>query len=210
MIHQNLVVGPLACNCALLACEETREAVLIDPGDEAPRILEAVAKANVTVKYLLHTHAHFDHVGATAGVRAKLDAKTCLHRGDEDLYRNLPLQGRMFGVPMDAAPPLEKYLEDNEVLAFGRYRIEVVHTPGHSPGSVCFRVTGDGQERLFSGDTLFQGSIGRADLWGGDGRQLIRSIKTRLLAFDDEIPVYPGHGEATKIGTERRSNPFLT
>lgn len=210
MIHKCIPVGPLACNFQLLACPETREAVLIDPGDEAERLLAAIALENVTVKYILHTHAHFDHVAGTAGVRAKIEAPTCVHAGDEDLYRNLPLQGKLFGFPLEPAPPLEKRIEDNEVLTFGTYRLEVLHTPGHSPGSVCFRVTGAGVEKVFSGDTLFQGSIGRADLWGGDAPLLLRSIRTRLFTLDDEIPVFPGHGDATTIGIEKRTNPFFS
>lgn len=184
--------------------------MIVDPGDEPERILAAVRAQNLDVKYLLHTHAHFDHVGATGAVRKALSAPTCLHAGDEDLYKNLPLQGKMFGIPLDAPPPLEKRIEDAETLRFGDYTLEVLHTPGHSPGSVCFRVTGNSEELVLSGDTLFQLSVGRSDLWGGDHRTLVRSIRERLFILEDEIAVHPGHGPSTTIGVEKRMNPFLT
>jgi hydroxyacylglutathione hydrolase len=207
MLHKTIVVGPLQCNCILLGCEATGEGVLIDPGDEPAKILRMLDETHLKIKFILHTHAHFDHVGGTAGVRAKVEAPTCLHKGDEMLYQNLPMQGKMFGMPLEAAPKLEKYLEDEEVLRFGNYALSVIHTPGHSPGSVCFKLVG--APNLYSGDTLFQQSVGRADLWGGDERQLIRSIKERLLTLEDETAVHPGHGPSTSIGIEKRTNPFL-
>ena len=208
MIRKTLVVGPLQCNCILLGCERTKEAVLIDPGDEAARILAEVRQSGLTVKYLLHTHAHFDHIGATGKIKETLGAVPCLHQEDDILFRNLPMQGRMFGMRFEEAPIVEKFIADNELLTFGDHSLEVLHTPGHSPGSVCFQLRG-GNEEVFSGDTLFQQSIGRADLWGGDTDTLIHSIKERLLTLDDEIEVQPGHGPSTKVGFERRSNPFL-
>lgn len=208
MIHKTAVVGPLQCNCVLLGCEKTKEAVLIDPGDEPGKIIRLVEEQGLKVKYLLHTHAHFDHVGGTAGVKAKLGAIPCLHKDDEMIYNNLPMQGRMFGMELEAAPPIEKFLEDEEILLFGEHKLQILHTPGHSPGSICFKLLG-GDEPLFCGDTLFHESIGRADLWGGNAATLIRSIKNRLLVLDDDIAVHPGHGPSTQIGHERRHNPFL-
>jgi glyoxylase-like metal-dependent hydrolase (beta-lactamase superfamily II) len=211
MIHRVLPVGPLQCNCQLVACPRTKEAVLVDPGDEAEAILALVAKEGVTVKYLLHTHAHFDHCGATGAVKTATGAVTCLHDGDRMLYENLPMQGRMFGMHFSHAPALDKTLEDGEPLRFGDCTLEVLHTPGHSPGSVCFRFRGTASDDawLASGDTLFQGSIGRADLWGGNGRQLLKSIRERLFVLEDDLPVYPGHGGDTRIGVEKRTNPFF-
>ncbi len=210
MLHRVLPVGPLQCNCQLVACPRTKEAVLVDPGDEAEKIMALVAKEGVTVKYLLHTHAHFDHCGATGKVKTATGALTCLHDGDRMLYENLPTQGRMFGMTFEPTPALDKTLEDGEPVLFGDCKLEVIHTPGHSPGSVCFRFTGPGSvEWLASGDTLFQGSVGRADLWGGNGQQLVKSIRDRLLVLDDDLPVFPGHGAETLIGVEKRSNPFL-
>jgi hydroxyacylglutathione hydrolase len=208
MIQEQLVVGPLQCNCMILICEKTREAVVIDPGDEAPRILKTLEDLKVNVRYLLHTHAHFDHIGATAGLKATLSAPSCLHRSDELIYNNLPMQGKMFGMEFLPAPPVEKFLEDEEILSFGENQLQVIHTPGHSPGSVCFRLLGS-EEVLYSGDTLFYQSIGRSDLWGGDQTQLVTSIKNRLLPLNGDLPVFPGHGPRTRIGDEKKSNPFL-
>lgn len=208
-IQETSVVGPLQCNCMLLACPRTLEAVLIDPGDEPQKILKMVEARGVKVKYLLHTHAHFDHIGATGALKEKLGATPCLHAGDEMIYNNLPMQGRMFGMQFQDAPPIEKFFEDGEELVFGDQRLKVLHTPGHSPGGVCFQRVG-GDERVYSGDTLFKQSIGRSDLWGGDGRQLVQSIRDRLLTLDDATQVFPGHGPDTLIGIEKRSNPFLT
>lgn len=209
MIKKTFVVGPLQCNCTLLACEKTLEAVLIDPGEEGPRLAEEMKELGVRVKYLLHTHAHFDHIGATGHLKNTTGASICLHQGDESIYKMLPIQGKMFGMSFDEAPPIDHFLEDEEVLVFGEERIQVMHTPGHSPGGVCFKLL-HGEEFLFSGDSLFQGSIGRTDLWGGDYNLLIKSIKNRILTLDDDIEVFPGHGPSTLIGRERRSNPFLT
>jgi hydroxyacylglutathione hydrolase len=208
MLVKKIVVGPLQCNCMILGCEKTREAIVVDPGDEHARILAEIEPLGLNVKYLLHTHAHFDHVGATRQMHAKLGAKPCLHRDDEPLYNNLPMQGRLFGLSLEAAPKVEKFLEDDEILSFGEYRFQVIHTPGHSPGGVCFRLLG-GDELLLSGDTLFQGSVGRTDLWGGDSSKLISSIKNRLLVLDGDTKVQPGHGPDTLIGIEKRNNPFL-
>jgi len=208
MIHETLVVGPFQCNCILLGCEKTKEAVLIDPGDEAEKIVKWVEATGMKVKYLLHTHAHFDHIGATAKLKAKWGTPPCLHAADEQIYDNLPMQGQMFGMQFAPAPKIEKKLEDEEILSFGEHKIQVLHTPGHSPGSICLKLV-DANESVFSGDTLFQESVGRSDLWGGSHETLVRSIQRRLLTLDDEIAVHPGHGPSTKIGHERRNNPFL-
>ena len=207
VIHKTVVVGPLQCNCSILICPKTLEAIVIDPGDEAEKIIKNL-DPGVKVKYLLHTHAHFDHIGATEAMKMATQATVCLHKADEMIYQNLPMQGRMFGMSFSEAPAIEKFIEDNEELKFGEQKLEVIHTPGHSPGSVCFRLSGS-EERVFSGDTLFRQSVGRSDLWGGDHSLLIRSIKSRLMTLDDEIRVYPGHGPATRIGEEKRKNPFL-
>lgn len=207
VIHKTVVVGPLQCNCAILICPKTLEAIVIDPGDEPEKIIRNL-DPGVKVKYLLHTHAHFDHIGGTEGVKLATHATVCLHQADEMIYKNLPTQGRMFGMNFSEAPAVEKFIQDNEELRFGEQKLEVIHTPGHSPGSVCFRLSGT-EERVFSGDTLFRQSVGRSDLWGGDHSLLIRSIKSRLMVLDDEIRVFPGHGPATRIGEEKRKNPFL-
>lgn len=208
MIKKTFVVGPLQCNCTLLACEKTGEAVLIDPGDEGPKLISELSTLKVKVKYLLHTHAHFDHIGATKSLKEQTQATVCLHQGDQSIYEMLPVQGQMFGMQFEPAPAIEKFLLDEEVLSFGEHSLQVIHTPGHSPGGVCFKLT-SGEEYLFAGDSLFQGSIGRTDLWGGDFDLLIRSIKRRIFTLNDEIAVFPGHGPSTFVGQEKRHNPFF-
>lgn len=207
LTHDIVVVGPLQCNCSILTCSKTKEAIIIDPGDEPDKIISKLPK-DVKVKYLVHTHAHFDHFAATGGVKEKTDGVVCLHPDDEMLYKNLKMQGNMFGFKFEDAPPVEKFIADNEILEFGDQKLEVIHTPGHSPGSICLKVKGT-EEFIFSGDTLFRQSVGRSDLWGGDHSTLIRSIKSRLMVLDDEIRVYPGHGPHSRIGEEKRKNPFL-
>jgi glyoxylase-like metal-dependent hydrolase (beta-lactamase superfamily II) len=221
MLDKTLVVGPFQCNCRLLACPETGRAVLVDPGDEAEQILKQLeglktpSGQRVVVEYLLHTHGHLDHVGATRDVREKLGAtaKIALHRGDEPLYKGLRMQGQLFGMEYDDPLPVEHFLEHEEELRVGKLRFTVVHTPGHSPGSVCLRLHEDKAagigETLFSGDTLFQGSVGRTDLWGADGKQMFRMIRERILTLDGDTRVCPGHGPETRVGVEKTSNPFL-
>lgn len=222
MLDRTLVVGPFQCNCRLLACPRTGEAILVDPGDEPEKILRVLKETSIRVKYLFHTHGHLDHIGATRAVCETLVASSprvsrpqiALHRGDEELYQKLAFQRALFGFPHDQDPlPIDHSLVDEEEIRVGDLRLTVIHTPGHSPGSVCLRLHEDSalgiQETLFSGDTLFQGSVGRTDLWGGDSDQMFRSIRQRILVLDDETRVCPGHGPDTRIGIEKRENPFL-
>lgn len=225
MIDRTFVVGPFQCNCRLLACPKTGEAVLVDPGDDPQRILKGLrgltvsSGAPIRVKYLFNTHGHLDHIGAARPVREELEregnrAKIALHRGDEDLYQRLKFQGSLFGITHYEDPlPIDHYFQDEEEISVGELRFSILHTPGHSPGSVCMRLHEDRAlgvaETLFSGDTLFQGSVGRTDLWGGDQDLMFRSIRSRILTLDDETRVCPGHGPETRIGIEKRENPFL-
>lgn len=224
MLESTLVVGPFQCNCRLLVCEKTGQGVLIDPGDDAPLLLEAIQKqqtptgAPVQIQYLLQTHGHLDHIAASRGVKEALSQglespRIALHRGDEEMYRALKLQGRMFGLDFSDPLPIDHYLNDEEQLQVGSLKFSILHTPGHSPGSVCIRLHEDSAagvgEILFSGDTLFQGSVGRTDLWGADADQMFRSIRSRILTLDEEIRVCPGHGPDTQVGIEKRKNPFL-
>lgn len=216
MLVETFPVGALGCNCTVLACEATREAVVIDPGDDADTILDLVRANDLTVVSLIHTHAHIDHVGATGAVRrgAGDQAAIGLHVGDRWLYDNVPLQARMLGLlglsgAADPPPAVDRWLVDGDVVTWGREgRAEVLHTPGHTPGSLCFAVESLGT--VYTGDTLFAGSIGRTDLWGGSLPTLLRSIHKRLAPLDPDTAVIPGHGPATTVGDERRSNPFLT
>jgi len=206
--YKRLVVGPLQCNCAILSCEKTKEAIVIDPGDEGPRIVSELRAQGLTPKFVLHTHAHFDHVGGSKLLKQTFSVPLCLHKGDEAIYQNLLLQGKMFGVPTEEGAPIDHFLEDGEEVIFGEYKVQVIHTPGHSPGGLSFRVI-SGEEMLFSGDTLFQQSIGRTDLWGANTEQLLKAVNDRLFVLDDDLPVHPGHGSSTTIGIEKRTNPFF-
>jgi glyoxylase-like metal-dependent hydrolase (beta-lactamase superfamily II) len=222
------VVGPFQCNCRLIACPKTGEAALVDPGDEAETILKGIQGLKlpngnpVQVKWLLHTHGHLDHIGATRDVKQALDleaaqpnAKTqiAIHRADEPIYRALKMQGQLFGMDFEEPLPIDHFLEHEEVLRIGEIRLSIIHTPGHSPGSVSMRLHEDAglklSETVLTGDTLFQGSVGRTDLWGADQDQMFRSIRERLLTLDGDTLVCPGHGPDSSIAIEKRENPFL-
>lgn len=229
MIFGCVPVGPFQCNCWIVACPKTGEAICIDPGDESPKILKLLsdlsAKSSVPLKlkYLLHTHAHLDHVGATRSVKESFKGAhrdpsvevppILLHKADEPIYLNLKQQGLMFGLQLDDPLPIDQYIVDEQQLSVGDLKFSVLHTPGHSPGSVCFRLHEErslqAPEILFSGDTLFQGSVGRTDLWGGDQDALFRNIKSRLFTLDGDTRLCPGHGDESTVGIEKRENPFF-
>jgi len=208
MIHEILPVGMLACNCSILGDEQTGEAVVIDPGDEVERVQEVLSRHDLKVRYIVATHAHIDHVGGIEKLKKATGAAVLLHAGDLPLYQNLALQAAWLGVLPPGAVDVDQFLKDGDTLRWGSCRLQVLHTPGHSPGSLSLHLSGD-QARIFSGDTLFQGSIGRTDLWGGSFDQILGSIRGTLLRFPDDTPVFPGHGPATTIGDERETNPFL-
>jgi glyoxylase-like metal-dependent hydrolase (beta-lactamase superfamily II) len=211
MLLSTHVAPPFYKNGYVIGCEDTAEAVVLDPGDEIEDVVRAVADSRLEVKYILLTHAHLDHVTGVARAKDAFGAPVYLHAGDKPLYDNVVAQGRMFGLEVSPQPPVDRFYERGEVIRFGRYEARPHHTPGHCPGGVCLQVGREGETGLdlFVGDTLFAGSIGRTDLPGGDYDTLIRSIKTVLFAFGDDARVYSGHGEPTTIGRERRSNPFL-
>jgi hydroxyacylglutathione hydrolase len=205
------VAPPFFKNGYLVSCEQTREAVLIDPGDEVGELLAAVEGGRLDVKLILLTHAHLDHVTGVGRAKTALGAPVWLHRDDLFLYQGVVEQGRMFGLSVEAQPPVDAFYEAQSLFAFGRYVVEVLPTPGHCPGGVCLAIgpaESDARE-LFVGDTLFAGSIGRTDLPGGSLPVLLQSIRTVLFRFPDDTPVHSGHGPDTTIGAERRSNPFL-
>jgi hydroxyacylglutathione hydrolase len=205
-------VPPFDKNGFVVGCPETGAAVLIDPGDEADALLDAIRAHQLTVKYILLTHAHFDHITGVSRAKAVLNVPIGLHRADEFLYKAAVQQGIAFGFKVEAQPPIDFYLEEAAVIEFGSCSASVSHTPGHSPGGVCLAIgrQGDASRTLFVGDTLFAGGIGRTDLPGGDLHTLLASIRTVLFAFPDDSVVWPGHGSETTIGRERRTNPFLT
>lgn len=211
LLRTSFPVGALGCNCTIVACPETHEALVVDPGDEAPRILEALRAQGLTAVKLVHTHAHFDHILASPALAAATKAEIALHKEDRWLWDNVGVQTRLFGFPAPApfAPPHEE-LSGDERLPFGRLEAQVIHTPGHTPGSTCFLVAPPGERPLlFSGDTLFAGAIGRTDLWGGDFGTIVESIRGPLFSLPEETLVVPGHGPDTTIGLEREDNPFV-
>lgn len=208
MIHEILPVGMLACNCSIVGDEGTGEAVVIDPGDEVERVQEILARHNLRTKYIVVTHAHIDHVGGIEKLKRTTGAAVFMHEGDLPLYQNLAMQAAWLGVQTPGVVEVDQFLKEGDRLPWGSLSLEVLHTPGHSPGSLSLHLPGE-HERIFSGDTLFQGSIGRTDLWGGSYRQILRSIQNTLLRFPDKTPVFPGHGPSTTIGEERELNPFL-
>jgi glyoxylase-like metal-dependent hydrolase (beta-lactamase superfamily II) len=212
MIIETRAVGPFFKNGFILGCDETGEAALIDPGDEVAELLAIAARRQLTVRRILLTHAHVDHITGVAAAKAALGVPVHLHQADLFLYQNAVQQGALFGLPVTAPPPVDVFYSAGEVIAFGTLDVRPLHTPGHCPGGVCLQAAkrATNGDKLFVGDTLFAGSIGRTDLPGGDYETLIHSIKTVLFAFPDETEVFPGHGPSTTIGEERRTNPFLT
>jgi len=207
MIRKTFPVGPLQCNCTILADPDSREAVVIDPGDEAPKILMKLAEDELKVVAIIHTHAHVDHIGAAAKLAEVTHAPTYLHPEDKFLHDILAEQAMFIGMKAPQSAPIDLQLEDAQAVHFGKYELGVIHTPGHSPGSVCFDVPG--HDICFSGDTLFAGGIGRTDLWGGDFDTLEKSIRDRLYALNSAVRVIPGHGPETFIDQERKANPFV-
>lgn len=202
-------VGPIQANCVVLGDTEAGELVVIDPGEEAERIVERVQASGLRPTMILHTHGHLDHVGGTADLHRLLGGglPIGLHPDDLELYRNAPLQARMFGLEVEAPPDPDVSLEHGQRLEIGGLVLEVRHTPGHSPGGVCFVV--DGRALAIVGDVLFAGSIGRTDLMGGSFPVLERSIREQLYTLPDDTRVVCGHGPETTIGRERASNPFV-
>lgn len=211
MILEIRAVEPFFKNGFVLGCEETREGVIVDPGDETPALLEAVAKHVLKIRYILLTHAHLDHINGVGTAKKALGAPVGLHKADNFLYEAVVQQGQMFGLRVDPQPQVDFFYDGEGPWRFGRYGAWVYHTPGHCPGGVCLAVGREGEKErtLFVGDTLFAGSIGRTDLPGGDLPTLLSSIRNVLFKFPDESVVYSGHGEPTTIGRERRTNPFL-
>jgi hydroxyacylglutathione hydrolase len=216
LFRQTFPVGALGCNCTIVGCPETHEALVIDPGDEAPAILAALAAAGLTAVRVIHTHAHFDHVLGTADVATATGAEVLLHRDDRWLYDNTVMQTRAFGLDpppgqvWTAPPPPTHELRGDEAIVFGRREARALHTPGHTPGSLCVYLEREGETPLlFAGDTLFRGSIGRTDLWGGSLPTIKTSIRDRLLTLPDSTVVVPGHGRETTVAREREENPFV-
>jgi hydroxyacylglutathione hydrolase len=225
LIHEVIRVGMLQCNCSILGDPATGDAIVVDPGDEVERILEIVRRRGLTVRTIVSTHTHIDHVGGLAGLHGATGAPVLIHKADLELYQNMDNQAEWLGVPTPSVMRIQDFVKEGDTLRWGGYEARVLHTPGHTPGSISLVVeaSSDGaagrppnaaatavdHPRLLAGDTLFQGSIGRTDLPGGSFPQILASIREKLLALPDELIVYPGHGGTTTIGSERELNPFL-
>ena len=209
MILETFPVGPLHCNCTILGDEVTREAMVVDPGDNIPEILSRLQKHGLTLRQIVVTHAHIDHVGGAAQLRKLTGAPVIMNQQDLGLLGMMQMQAGWLGVPTPEVAPPDASAEDGLAIGLATLPAQVLHTPGHTPGSICLLFHFNDQHLLLAGDTLFAGSIGRTDLPGGDGQQILRSLRDRLLVLPDATRVVPGHGPETTIGEERQSNPFL-
>jgi glyoxylase-like metal-dependent hydrolase (beta-lactamase superfamily II) len=217
----------LQCNCSILGDPVTREGIVVDPGDDTDRILAILRRHDLKIRAIISTHTHIDHVGGLAALHRATGAPVLIHEADLELYRHLDVQAQWLGVPTPAKTAIEDFVKEGDTLRWGGFVASVLHTPGHTPGSIslavragialpggerkagAFQENTGAESRLLSGDTLFRESIGRTDLWGGSYPQILDSIREKLLVLPDEMVVYPGHGEITTIGFERAHNPFL-
>jgi hydroxyacylglutathione hydrolase len=207
LIRKTFSVPPLGCNCTIVGDPVTKQAIVVDPGGAAERILREVQELGLTVTRILHTHAHFDHFLASGEMKKATGAVLCLHPDDRELWEMLEVQCRAFGVPYGPVPPPDHWLMDEEKVFVGQATAVAIHTPGHTPGSMSFHLPEGGI--VLAGDTLFRGSIGRTDLWGGDFDAIEQSIRDRLYTLDDSTLVVTGHGPETEIGWEKERNQFV-
>jgi glyoxylase-like metal-dependent hydrolase (beta-lactamase superfamily II) len=207
MIHEVLPVGMLACNCSVFGDETTREGLVVDPGDEIERILEIIGRHGLTVKAIVVTHAHIDHIGGAQKLHRATGAPVYMNLDDEALQDALEIQAEWLGMETPEAVEIDVPANDGDRLVVGATEFHVLHTPGHTRGSISLWIPGE--KKLVAGDTLFRDSIGRTDLPGGDGRLILQSIHGKLLGLPEETVVIPGHGEMTTIGREKERNPFL-
>ncbi len=204
VVHQ-MSVGPLQVNCFIVYCDKTKQAMVIDPGEEASRILHFVERHGLHVSKVVNTHCHFDHIGANQQVVEATGAELMLHKDDLPLLQNARNHAQVYGLQVAPSPQPDKLLGQGDTFQLGELTFQVFHVPGHSPGGICLLSEG----HLFVGDVLFSGSIGRTDLPGGDYDSLVEGVRERLFSLDDETVVHPGHGPDTTIGRERQMNPFV-
>jgi glyoxylase-like metal-dependent hydrolase (beta-lactamase superfamily II) len=215
VIHEIIPVGWLRCNCSILGDAAMHEALVIDPGDEVEAIQRVLARHGLCVKMIVSTHAHIDHAGGLRTLHDLTGAPVLMHRDDLELYQALEAQATWLGMPEPTIGDVDHFVKEGDTLRWGGFEARVLHTPGHTPGSISLYLPQSGERivpprpQVFAGDTLFAGSIGRTDLWGGSLEKIMSSLREKLMELPDETVVFPGHGEATSIGRERTSNPFL-
>ena len=210
MIVETFPVGPLACNCTILLDDKTNEAIVVDGGDGVEQVARRLERHGARAKFLVHTHAHIDHIGDLGALRQRAGGQALLHPADLPLYRSLGMQAGWLGLyEIPRIVELDGELSDGDRLSAGAIELDVLHTPGHTPGSVCFAYKDGGAETILSGDTLFAGAIGRWDLGGTSMEDIVASIHAKLMPYDDATRVIPGHGPFTTIGEERNTNPYL-
>jgi len=203
---RHLAVGPLQVNCYILGCPESRDALIIDPGEDARQLLGLLREEGWNLRLIVNTHGHFDHIGGNRTLVEETSAELAIHRSDLSLMMNAARHASIYGLKTQSSPEPTRFLEHGERIRLGSLALEVIHTPGHTPGGICLY---EKSGHLFAGDSLFAGSVGRTDLPGGDHDLLVTNIRTRLLSLPPETLVYPGHGPETSVGREKIHNPFV-
>lgn len=208
MIHEIIPVGPLQCNCSVIGDEKSREAIVVDPGDDIDQVLALILKHGLTVKQIVITHGHIDHIGGAMKLKASTGAPITMNEGDQMQVKLLPMQAAWVGMKSPGKVQIDHHTKDQDTIAAGDLRATILHTPGHTEGSSCLYFADE--KKLIAGDTLFAGSIGRTDLPGGSMDKIISSLHGQLMQLPDDVVVVPGHGPMTTIGEERETNPFIT
>lgn len=205
MLFKRFIVGPLEVNCYVIADEVSKEGMVVDPGDGVDVILDFLNKNQIKLKYIINTHCHFDHIGGNKKLKEATGAELLIHKADLPFLERAEGSAALWGFHIDGSPKPDRFLEDGDILTLGSITIEIIHTPGHSPGGICLKFDG----KVITGDTLFAGGIGRTDFPGGDSFTLLKSIKERLFTLPDSTEIYPGHGPFSTIGNEKLYNPFF-